>query len=99
MNQRCESVQRYQEAETLETPSAVEGLTIPDSPTAMRIPAAPAESVPYGRKLTDPKTKETYTSCLDSPPRLALPEKAKTSKERAKDTREKIQEIKPTKAE
>ena len=99
LNQRCEGVQRYQEAETLPTPSAIDGLTIPDSPAAMRIPAAPAEPVPYGRKLTDPNTKETYTSCLDTPPRIALPEKTKTSKERAQDTREKIQDIKPTKAE
>ncbi|MGH8444703.1 MAG: hypothetical protein ACREVL_05515 [Solimonas sp.] len=71
---RCESEQPYQKAETLQTPGAVPGLTVPESPSALRIPPAPANSVAFGQKVDDPKEPgKTKYECLDMPPRLSLP--------------------------
>lgn len=66
---RCEGEQPYQRAETLPAPAAVPGLTIPDSPSALRIPPPPPGAVPYGRKVEDGKSGTRY-ECLDTPPRL-----------------------------
>lgn len=69
---RCESEQAYQKAETLATPGAVPGLTVPESPSALRIPPAPASSEPFGKKVRDPADPDsTRYECLDMPPRLA----------------------------
>jgi hypothetical protein len=70
---RCEGEQPYQKAETLPTPGAIPGLTVPDSPSSLRIPPPPAEPVPYGRKVVDADGHGTRYECLDMPPRMAAP--------------------------
>lgn len=70
---RCEGEQPYQSAETLPTPGQIPGLTVPESPSALRIPAAPAQPVPYGKKVADKKSDGTHFECLDVPPRMVVP--------------------------
>lgn len=67
---RCESNQAYEKAVTLPTPGTIPGLTVPDSPTALHIPAAPADVQPYGHKV---KTEDggTRYACLDEAPRMS----------------------------
>lgn len=73
-NRRCEGEQPYQSAETLPTPGQIPGLTVPESPSALRIPAAPAQPVPYGKKVADKKKGDsTHYECLDVPPRMVAP--------------------------
>lgn len=73
-NRRCEGEQPYQSAETLPTPGQIPGLTIPESPSALRIPAAPVQPEPYGKKVADPKKGgSTHYECLDVPPRMVGP--------------------------
>jgi hypothetical protein len=68
---RCEAQQSYQKAETLATPGAVQGLTVPESPSALRIPPPPANTVAFGQKVADPKDPgKTKYECLDMPPRF-----------------------------
>ncbi|MFT4045239.1 MAG: hypothetical protein QM661_00930 [Solimonas sp.] len=68
---RCEVSQPYQKAETLPAPDAVPGLTTPESPSALRIPAQPADSQAFGQKVADPHDPgSTRYECLDVPPRL-----------------------------
>ncbi len=70
-SRRCSKPQSYAEEQTLATPAAVPGLTIPDSPSALRIPPPPAQAVAFGEKVDDPQNpgKKTY-ECLDQPPPL-----------------------------
>jgi hypothetical protein len=70
---RCEGEQSYQRAETLPTPGAIAGLTVPDSPSSLHIPPPPAQPVPYGRKVADADGHGTHYECLDVPPRMAAP--------------------------
>lgn len=64
---RCKGEQQYQKAYSL--PEAeVAGLKKPNSAGALLIPPAPAEIVPYGQLVVDPKTHKTSLECLDTPP-------------------------------
>lgn len=72
-SRHCVGEFEYQRAETLPPPTQVEGLTMPDSVAALRIPPPPAESVPYAREYPDPENpKKTRVDCLDVPPRIRL---------------------------
>ncbi|QHS09462.1 hypothetical protein [Sinimarinibacterium sp. NLF-5-8] len=63
----------YQKAENLTLPTHVEGLTIPDSAAALRIPAEPERSVAFDRQIPDPQNPEKMRiECLDLPPRAAF---------------------------
>ncbi|NKF23244.1 hypothetical protein [Solimonas marina] len=66
---RCEGDQAYQDAKTLPTPGQIPGLTVPQSPTALNIPPAPADQVPFGQKVKNPKGG-TEWACLDQPPHM-----------------------------
>jgi hypothetical protein len=68
---RCETEPAYEKAGTLPTPGEIQGLTIPESPSALRIPAAPADPVPFGRKLREPGRSARY-ECLDTPPAMTI---------------------------
>lgn len=71
-SRRCAGTPAYQKEATLPAPGPVEGLTVPESASALRIPDAPENSVPYGRKVKDPRGGSMY-ECLDVPPRLNPP--------------------------
>lgn len=71
MNRHCVGEFEYQQAVTLPPPAETEGLAVPQSPGALRIPPAPGNPVPYAREFPDPKKPgKTRTECLDVPPRL-----------------------------
>src|SRR3546814_12369631 len=59
---RCEGEQPYQRAETLPTPGQIPGLTVPESPSALRIPAAPDQPLAYGQKVADKKGRGPHRS-------------------------------------
>lgn len=67
-NSYCLVPQSYERAETVPELKPVDGLEIPSSPSALRLPPQPADPVPFGRKAEDGSGV-----CLDKPPRLAAP--------------------------
>ena len=69
-NNYCLAEQEYSKAEIVPELQPVDGLAIPASPSALRLPDRPATSVPFGVKAEDGSGV-----CLDKPPRMALPEK------------------------
>lgn len=66
-NRYCLEPQDYQDAETYPPISASGDLALPESPSALRIPAAPANPVPFGFE-----DESGDVVCLDQPPRLAV---------------------------
>lgn len=74
-NRHCLDEQEYQRARTLQAPAAVEGLAVPESPSALLIPAAPENAQGFAYEEADPEEPgETRLVCLDLPPRMP-PEK------------------------
>lgn len=73
-NRHCQGEFPYQKASTLPPPAPVEGLSWPESPSALKIPEPPATTVPFASTVSDPrKPGETATECLDTPPRMPPP--------------------------
>ena len=68
VNSYCLTQQDYQKAEVVPELRSVEGLEIPASPSALRLPDAPANPAPFGQRAEDGSGM-----CLDKPPALALP--------------------------
>ena len=64
---RCKGELDYQKAYSLPEVE-VAGLKRPNPAGALVIPPAPAEIVPYGQLMIDPKTQKTKLECLDTPP-------------------------------
>jgi uncharacterized lipoprotein len=69
-NNYCLVEQDYQKAESVPELRSADGLAMPDSPSALRLPPAPASTVPFGFK------GEEGGVCLDQPPTVGLPSKA-----------------------
>lgn len=70
-NRYCSGEQAYQDARTLPPPAEVSGLKMPDSPSALRIPPAPAKPVPFASEVPNPaKPGQTMAECLDMPARM-----------------------------
>jgi uncharacterized lipoprotein len=67
-NSYCLAEQDYQKARVVPELRSAEGLNMPNSPSALRLPPAPAQSEPFGR--TD---AEGGGVCLDQPPAMAQP--------------------------
>lgn len=67
-NSYCLSEQDYQKARVVPELRSAEGLTMPNSPSALRLPAAPASNEPFGVK-----DSEGAGVCLDKPPAMATP--------------------------
>jgi hypothetical protein len=65
----CEGQQDYQRARSVPVLQPAEGLRVPSSGNALRIPPAPENSVPYGEVGKDEDGDE-FVSCLDKPPEL-----------------------------
>jgi hypothetical protein len=70
-NSYCLVDQDYQKAEIVPELQPVEGLAIPASPSALRLPDRPATAVAFGHK-----NEEGDGVCLDRPPPYVAPEKA-----------------------
>jgi uncharacterized lipoprotein len=65
----CEGQQDYQRARSVPAVKPAEGLKVPDSGRALRIPPAPARAVPYGEVVKD-EDGDAVVRCLDKPPEL-----------------------------
>jgi hypothetical protein len=69
----CLANQPYDHVASIPPITGGEGLKIPSSPTALRVPVAPPDSQdePFGNRIQDPKHKDrTHVECLDEPPPL-----------------------------
>lgn len=82
-NTYCDGQQNYQKAKTAPPLQGVEGLKLPDSATALKIPPAPANPVAYGEHVKDAKGDDVV-QCLDKPPEMppspVVPPKAEEKK-------------------
>lgn len=67
-NSYCLVSQDYEKAEMVSELKSADGLEMPNSPSALRLPPAPTNPVPFGREAEDGSGV-----CLDKPPRLARP--------------------------
>ncbi|MGQ0620669.1 MAG: hypothetical protein ACT4QA_12245 [Panacagrimonas sp.] len=67
-NRYCVVEQEYQRAEMVPELQPAEGLTLPQSPSALKLPARPASFVPFGT-LSDSGSGV----CLDKPPAFVEP--------------------------
>ena len=80
-NGSCARVQSYESARSVPPIQGVDGLQIPESATAMKVPASSGgPDVPFGVKIQDPKKPgKTRNQCLDQPPTMpALPASEKS---------------------
>lgn len=68
-NSYCLDKQDYTDSTGVPPLASAGELKIPVSATALRIPPASAEAVPFGEKVTDAEGKER-ASCLDLPPAM-----------------------------
>jgi hypothetical protein len=68
----CEGTQDYQRAKSVPPLQPAEGIKVPESEGALRIPPPPANSVPYGELARDEDGDE-YVRCLDKPPEVPPP--------------------------
>jgi hypothetical protein len=65
----CEGTQDYQRAKSVPPLQPAEGMTVPESEGALRIPPPPANAVPYGEVARDEDGDE-IVRCLDKPPEV-----------------------------
>jgi hypothetical protein len=69
----CLANQPYDHVASIPPITGGDGLNIPNSPTALKVPGAPPDSQdePFGDRVQDPKHKDrTHVACLDEPPPL-----------------------------
>ena len=79
-NSYCLGEQKYQNAGSVPPLRPIEGLKLPESPSALKIPPAPANPVAFGERYKDEDGDEK-SRCLDKPPAMpALPVKSEESK-------------------
>ena len=74
----CEGEQDYQQAVSIPAVQTAEGLHLPESGAALRIPPPPAKAVPYGETVTDEQGDEVVR-CLDKPPAMPPPAEPKVT--------------------
>ncbi|MDB5968943.1 MAG: hypothetical protein JWQ90_1393 [Hydrocarboniphaga sp.] len=67
-NHYCLADQKYEHAENRPPLTPVEGLSLPDSATALRIPPPPVATVPFGVR-----NEAGEGVCLDKPPPMPAP--------------------------
>lgn len=68
VNSYCLVEQDYQKARVVPELRSTDGLEMPDSPSALRLPPAPADAEPFGVR-----NEAGEGQCLDRPPTIALP--------------------------
>lgn len=69
-NNYCLTEQDYQTSEIVPEIKPVEGLAVPASPSALRLPDRPTNQVAFGKKNADGDGV-----CLDQPPKMPAVEK------------------------
>lgn len=67
-NKYCLVEKEYQQARIVPELRSADGLTMPNSPSALRLPPEPANPQPFGVK-----NSEGEGMCLDKPPEMATP--------------------------
>lgn len=67
----CEGEQDYEGARSVSVLQPAEGLRLQESSSALKIPPAPANAVPYGETYADADGDDAVR-CLDRPPDLHL---------------------------
>ncbi|HKY22262.1 MAG TPA: hypothetical protein VJM31_13700 [Vicinamibacterales bacterium] len=67
-NSYCLVQKDYQKARVVPELRSTEGLAMPNSPTALRLPPEPASNEPFGKK-----DARGAGVCLDKPPDMAQP--------------------------
>ena len=84
----CEGDLLYQNARSIPAVQPTDGLTPRESASALKIPPAPATTVPYGETVLNEDGDETVR-CLDRPPELPAralpPEPAKPAEPKAEE--------------
>lgn len=68
----CEGEQKYHAAPSYPPLQPVDGVRLPESQAALRIPPAPANAVAFGETYTDEDGDEAVR-CLDKPPVMPPP--------------------------
>ncbi len=68
----CMDPQNYQKAKSVPSITGAEGLQLPESPSALRIPPTPENPVAFGELYKDADGDER-ARCLDTPPQMTLP--------------------------
>ena len=68
----CVGEQDYQKATSVPPIRSAEGAPVPESPSALKIPDPPANSVAFG-ELSKDEEGDDEVRCLDTPPSLATP--------------------------
>jgi hypothetical protein len=67
-NSYCLNEQDYQKARVVPELRSADGLTMPNSPSALRLPSPPANGEPFGTE-----DEQGAGVCLDKPPAMAAP--------------------------
>jgi len=75
---RCLGDQPYSHAPSIPPLKSAENLKVPESSSALKIPPAPANPVPFGEKVKNEKGDEEV-QCLDKPPPMPPVTDAKPS--------------------
>ena len=68
----CTDEQKYQEAKSVPALNGADGVQLPESPSALRIPPPPESPVAFGEIYKDTEGEERVR-CLDTPPQMSLP--------------------------
>ena len=68
-NRYCLGDQPYSHAASVPALQPAEGLKLPESSAALKIPPPPDDPVPFGTKTKNEKGKDVV-QCLDQPPRM-----------------------------
>jgi hypothetical protein len=71
-NRYCLADQPYSHEQSIPPIQSADGLKLPESSAALRIPPPPADPQPFGKKVRNEKGDEVV-ECLDQPPRMPKP--------------------------
>jgi hypothetical protein len=71
-NSYCEGEQGYETAPSVPELKPVDGMVLPQSGSALRVPPPPANPVPYGEPVKDADGDDAVR-CLDRPPEMPPP--------------------------
>ena|ERR1051326_7622868 len=80
-NRYCLGDQPYAHAPSVPPLQPVEGLKLPESSAALKIPPPSPNPVPFGQKIKDAKGEEVV-ECLDRPPPMATPAEEKAPEQK-----------------
>ena len=81
VNTYCEGEQDYQKAGTVPPLQGAEGLKLPQSASALKIPPPPPHPVAYGEHVKD-EDGDDVVQCLDKPPEMPPPVQPKAEEKK-----------------